>query len=75
MVQQLRILQSLWAMERRHTDGFERSLDENVGMIAEAGFDGVSTAWTDRNSVGRLSALLADAGHDCGRPMLSPNGR
>ena len=26
--QELVVLQSLWAMERRHTDGFERSLEE-----------------------------------------------
>ncbi len=29
-MQKLAILQSLWAMERRHTDGQERSLEENI---------------------------------------------
>ena len=58
----LAVLQSLWAMERRHTDGFERSLEENVAMIAGAGFDGVSTHWTDRAKVARLAGLLGPAG-------------
>lgn len=40
---QLLVLQSLWAMERRHTDGFERSLEENVEMIVNPGFDGTSS--------------------------------
>ncbi len=30
MTQKPLIFQSLWAMERRHTDGFERTLDENI---------------------------------------------
>ncbi len=58
----LNILQSLWAMERRHTDGFERSLEANVSLVAEAGFAGVSTHWTDRDSVSRLSGLLRERG-------------
>ncbi len=58
MPQNFKILQSLWSMERRHTDGFERSMDENVAMIDAAGFDGVSTQWTDRDTVRRLSAML-----------------
>lgn len=60
--QSLLVLQSLWAMERRHTDGFERSLEENIAMIAGAGFDGVSTHWTDRETVSRVSALLRERG-------------
>ena len=32
--QRLLVMQSLWAMERRHTDGVERTLEENVEMIA-----------------------------------------
>lgn len=47
-MQELKVLQSLWAMERRHTDGFERSLEQNIDMIAAAGFDGVSAHCTDR---------------------------
>lgn len=60
--QRLVVLQSLWAMERRHSDGFERSLEANVAMIAEAGFDGISTHWTDRAAVARTAGLLRAAG-------------
>jgi hypothetical protein len=60
--QRLLVMQSLWAMERRHTDGFERSLEENVEMIADAGFDGVSTHWTDRTTVARVAGLLRPSG-------------
>lgn len=60
--QRLLVLQSLWAMERRHSDGIERPLEENVAMIAEAGFDGVSAHWTDRAAVARTAGLLRAAG-------------
>ena len=60
--QRLLVLQSLWAMERRHTDGIERSLEENIEMIAAAGFDGVSAHWTDRATVSRLADLLKPHG-------------
>lgn len=62
MPQTLEIYQSLWAMERRHTDGFERSLEENIAMIHEAGFDGVTTLWDSRARVRRISALLKPLG-------------
>lgn len=62
MSQRLLIFQSLWAMERRHTDGRERTLEENVRMIAEAGFDGVSTHYTKREDVKRLAQLRAEYG-------------
>ncbi|RDU97737.1 sugar phosphate isomerase/epimerase family protein [Trinickia dinghuensis] len=62
MSQRLLVMQSLWAMERRHTDGFERTLEENVRLIAEGGFDGVSAHYTDRNSVKRLAQLRKDYG-------------
>ena len=58
LMQTLSIFQSLWAMERRHTDGFERSLEENVAMIAKAGFAGVSADWRNRDVVKRLAGLL-----------------
>ena len=34
---ELIVVQSMWAMERRHIDGLERSLEENLQMIAGAG--------------------------------------
>jgi hypothetical protein len=61
-MQTLLCLQSLWAMERRHTDGFERSLEENVGMVIAAGFDGVSTDWRNRDTARRVTSLLAPHG-------------
>lgn len=61
-LQKLLVLQSLWAMERRHTDGFERTLEDNVAMIADAGFDGVSAHWTDRAAVARTAELLRSRG-------------
>lgn len=60
--QHLLVLQSLWAMERRHTDGYERSIEENIERIAAASFDGVSTHWTDRNAVARVAKLLTHSG-------------
>ena len=57
-MQRLLVFQSLWAMERRHTDGFERTLEANVEMILGAGYDGVSADYEDRESVRRLTSLL-----------------
>lgn len=62
MMQKLLVFQSLWAMERRHTDGLERSLDENIAMIAEAGFDGISAHYTSRADVERLHRATAGTG-------------
>ncbi|ACC75795.1 sugar phosphate isomerase/epimerase [Paraburkholderia phymatum] len=64
MSQRLLVFQSLWAMERRHTDGWERSLEENVQMIAEAGFDGVSAHCTNRDEYRRLAELRTQFGLD-----------
>ncbi len=57
-MQKFLVFQALWAMERRHTDGFERSLEENVKMIADAGFDGISGDWRDRDKCRQMSALM-----------------
>jgi hypothetical protein len=57
-LQKLLVFQALWAMERRHTDGFERSLEENVKMIVDAGFDGISSDWRDRDKCRRMSGLM-----------------
>jgi hypothetical protein len=56
------VLQSMWAMERRHTDGFERTLEENVKMVVDAGYGGVSAHCTNRANVSRLARLIEDEG-------------
>jgi hypothetical protein len=61
-MQKLLVFQSLWAMERRHTDGHERSLDENIAMISEAGFDGISAHYTNRPDVLRLNETIRGTG-------------
>lgn len=61
-MQRILFFQSLWAMERRHTDGVERSVGENVEMIAAAGFDGISTHWYQRAKVREVAGLLAGHG-------------
>jgi hypothetical protein len=61
-MQKLLVFQSLWAMERRHTDGQERSLAESIAMIAEAGFDGVSAHYTNRRDVANLDETLRGTG-------------
>ena len=62
MTQRLEVYQSLWAMERRHTDGYERSLEDNIAMIAQAGFDGVSASYESSDNVRRLTGLLKPLG-------------
>ncbi|MGF6754981.1 sugar phosphate isomerase/epimerase family protein [Paraburkholderia sp. GAS42] len=62
MTQRLEIYQSMWAMERRQTDGHERSLETNIAMIAQAGFDGVSAGYASRDEARRLAELLAATG-------------
>ena len=61
-MQSLTVFQSLWAMELRSALTPERSLEENIGLISEAGFDGVSAHWYDRAYVRPLAALLKDHG-------------
>ena len=40
-MQQLKIFQSLWAMELRSPDRPERTVEENFRLVAEAGYDGL----------------------------------
>ncbi len=61
-MQRLLIFQSLWAMERRHTDGYERSLSENIAIIWEAGFDGISAHYTNRADVVTLNDAIRGTG-------------
>lgn len=62
MGQKLLVLQSMWAMERRHTDGVEPTLDENIQRIIEAGYDGISSSFTDPTRVRRMMALIKPYG-------------
>lgn len=61
-MQSLKIYQSLWAMERRHTDGFERSLPQNIAMIREGGFDGISAHYTNQRDVETVSGWIEGTG-------------
>ncbi len=47
MTQQLRILQSLWAMERRLAGEPEWPLQTQLAMIRDAGFDGAGVRFID----------------------------
>ncbi|QIG98311.1 MULTISPECIES: sugar phosphate isomerase/epimerase family protein [unclassified Bradyrhizobium] len=47
MAQQLRVLQSLWAMERRLADEGEWPLQTQLAMIRDAGFDGAGVRFID----------------------------
>lgn len=60
--QTLIILQSLWAMERRHPDGIERSIEQNLEMIQQEGFEGVSTSCIDPERVSLIASALAGSG-------------
>jgi hypothetical protein len=62
MMQKLLVFQSLWAMELRSAGCPERSLEENLEMIASAGFDGLSAHWYDREHAGRISRQAQQRG-------------
>jgi hypothetical protein len=49
MAQQLRTLQSLWAMERRRADAAEWPLQTQLAMIRDAGFNGAGVRFIDSN--------------------------
>ncbi len=61
-MQQLRVYQSMWAMEQRRPDGFEWSLDQKLDMIVQAGFDGAGVRFSDRDHVRHVTRRLRDAG-------------
>jgi hypothetical protein len=46
-MQQFRVYQSLWAMERRRPDGAEWTLEQKLAMIRDAGFDGAGVRFID----------------------------
>ena len=49
-------------MERRHTDGNERTLEQNVELILDAGFDGISLSFTDARVARRAADLVKPHG-------------
>lgn len=62
MAQQLRILQSLWAMERRRPDGAEWPLDTQLRMIRDAGYDGVGVRFVDPAFARTVTRFMRDHG-------------
>src|SRR5260370_20235786 len=58
MAQQLRILQSLWAMERRQADEAEWPLQTQLAMIRDAGFDGAGVRFIDPAFVTEVTDFL-----------------
>ena len=62
MAQQLRILQSLWAMERRRADAAEWPLQTQLAMIRDAGFDGAGVRFIDPDFAQEVTSFLRDHG-------------
>jgi hypothetical protein len=76
MVQKLRVLQSLWAMERRLADEPEWPLQIQLAMISDAGFDGAGVRFIDPDFARQATSFLRDrrrlAARTClGRDRLS----
>lgn len=62
MAQRLLVLQSLWAMERRHPDGVEWPLDRKLAMIRDAGFDGAGVRFADDAYARQVTGFLRQHG-------------
>jgi hypothetical protein len=62
MVQQLRILQSLWAMERRLADEPEWPLSTQLEMIRDGGFDGAGVRFIDPTFAKEVTGFLREHG-------------
>lgn len=65
MTQKLEVFQSIWAMERRRPDGAEWSLEEQVAMVADAGFDGMDIYTFAPDKSRTAKRLLDDRGLGC----------
>ncbi len=75
MPQQLRVLQSLWAMERRRADAAEWPLQTQLEMIRDAGFDGAGVRFIDPAFATEADRLPARARHDLAGAVLSDQRR
>lgn len=62
MAQQLRVLQSLWAMERRLADTPEWPLQTQLEMIRNAGFDGAGVRFIDPFFASEATRFLSSHG-------------
>ena len=58
MAQQLRVLQSLWAMERRRADEAEWPLQTQLAMIRDAGFDGAGVRFIEPDFAREVTDFL-----------------
>ena len=61
MAQHLRILQSLWAMERRRADEAEWPLQTQLAMIRDAGY-GAGVRFIDPDFAAEVTSFLRDHG-------------
>ncbi|NQV44484.1 MAG: sugar phosphate isomerase/epimerase [Rhodospirillales bacterium] len=64
-MQQLNVFQSIWAMERRHPDGKEWSVEQIVNMVAEAGYDGMDLLTFRPDQSREAHKLLGQLNLDC----------
>jgi hypothetical protein len=62
MAQQLRILQSLWAMDRRRADEAGWPLETQLNMIRHAGFDGAGVRFIDPVFAAQVTSFLREYG-------------
>jgi sugar phosphate isomerase/epimerase len=62
MTQQFLVYQSLWAMERLAPDGRTWSLDTQLAMVRDAGFDGVGMRFADRKLIQPATDFLRSHG-------------